>query len=355
MSKGRKSQRGKRKGAARSSPRPEKSVRGGAKGVVGDLGAGHVEGNPPQVRMSPTRILGFLALVALLAVAYLAVSTLIFPSTGALTISYPFDGSVFPPEIVAPTVWWEDGESTANRWRISVEFEGGGGGIEVEVDTTVWAPSQDLWKTIKARTVGEEARISVTGLASLAGLTRTLSSHTISISTSSDSVGAAIFFREVPLPFLFATANLPMMKWRLGDIGSSEPPPIILENLPSCGNCHSFSAVGATLGMDVDVANDKGAYVLTPFEEETVLSREKIFSWNDYYPPGGSVRTFGLLARVSPDGRYVVGGMKDRAVFIPRPDLEYSQLFFPVQGLLSYFDQGAHVLVTNGESLRSEG
>jgi Tfp pilus assembly protein PilF len=31
--------------------------------------------------------------------------------------------------------------------------------------------------------------------------------------------------------------------------------------------------------------------------------------------------------------------MKDRAVFIPRPDPEYSQLFFPVQGLLSCFDR----------------
>jgi hypothetical protein len=37
---------------------------------------------------------------------------------------------------------------------------------------------------------------------------------------------------------------------------------------------------------------------------------------------GRSVRTFGLLARVSPDGRYVIGGIKDRAVFIPRSDLE---------------------------------
>jgi tetratricopeptide (TPR) repeat protein len=279
-----------------------------------------------------------LVLIILILVTFPSLKAFLLPQRGALSIAYPFDGSLFPPEIVSPTIWWEDGDSDANKWQVSVEFGTRHAPIQVDVDTTAWTPDSALWETIKAQTLSADARITVRSLVSLAGLSRALSSQTISISTSPDSVGAPIFFREVPLPFIFATANLPMMRWRLGDIGSHAPPPVVLSDLPACGNCHSFSADGSTLGMDVDVGNDKGAYVLTPFERETVFSRDKIFSWNDYYPPGRSVRTFGLLARVSPDGRYVVGGVRDRAVFIPRPDLEYSQLFFPVLGSLAVFD-----------------
>ncbi|MCP4726371.1 MAG: tetratricopeptide repeat protein, partial [bacterium] len=115
-------------------------------------------------------------------------------------------------------------------------------------------------------------------------------------------------------------------------------PTAILENLPVCGNCHSFSADGSTLGMDVDVANDKGAYVLTEFEENTLISNDKVFSWYDYYEDK-SIPTFGLLARVSPSGNYVVGGMQDRAVFLARDDLYSSQLFFPVIGHLAFYNR----------------
>ncbi|MFH1763088.1 MAG: tetratricopeptide repeat protein [Gemmatimonadota bacterium] len=275
----------------------------------------------------------------LILVTSISVKAFLLPQRGALSIAYPFDGALFPPEIVSPTIGWEDGDSDANEWHVSVEFESGHDPIHVDVDTTFWVPDSALWESIKAETLNTDARITVTSLVSHAGIRKTLSSQTISISTSSDSVGAPIFFREVPLPFIFAMANLPMVKWRLGNIGSYAPPSVVLSDLPVCANCHSFSADGQTLVMDVDVARDKGAYVHTPFETETLFTQDKIFSWNDYYPEGGSIRTFGFLARVSPDGRYVVGGMKDRVVFLPRPDLEYSQIFFPVSGSLAYFDR----------------
>jgi hypothetical protein len=210
-------------------------------------------------RVPPRRVLGFLSLVVLVAIISLGLKTLLFSQRGELTIAYPFDGSVFPPEIIPPNVWWEGGGSDADAWHVAVDFASGHDPIEVDVDTTLWAPSDALWDTIKAESLGTEARITVSSLVTFAGIRRTLSSQTIAISTSPDSVDAPIFFRDVPLPFLFANVNLRMVKWRLGDIGSHERPPVVLEDMPSCGNCHSFSADGQTLGMDVDVANDKGA------------------------------------------------------------------------------------------------
>ena len=45
-----------------------------------------------------------------------------------------------------------------------------------------------------------------------------------------------------------------------------------------------------------------------------------------------------MLPRVSPDGRYVISGVKDRSVFLPRRDILFSQIFFPVMGILAYYD-----------------
>jgi Flp pilus assembly protein TadD len=42
---------------------------------------------------------------------------------------------------------------------------------------------------------------------------------------------------------------------------------------------------------------------------------------------------------VSPDGRYVVSTVKDRAVFVATPDIMFSQLFFPIKGILVVYDR----------------
>ena len=67
------------------------------------------------------------------------------------------------------------------------------------------------------------------------------------------------------------------------------------------------------------------------------LNDENIITWNDYKKGDGEA-TFGLLSKVSPDGRYVVSTVKDRAVFVATPDIWYSQLFFPIKGILVVYD-----------------
>ena len=67
------------------------------------------------------------------------------------------------------------------------------------------------------------------------------------------------------------------------------------------------------------------------------LDDEKIITWSDYKREDGEL-TFGLLSQVSPDGRYVVSTVKDRAVFVATPGIEFSQLFFPIKGILVIYD-----------------
>ena len=42
-------------------------------------------------------------------------------STG-LTITYPYDGAVFPPEMAAPTFQWTDRSTTSTQWLVVFRF-----------------------------------------------------------------------------------------------------------------------------------------------------------------------------------------------------------------------------------------
>jgi tetratricopeptide (TPR) repeat protein len=288
-------------------------------------------------RFRSTRTVGALGLI----LAAVLVALFVWPGLprgeGELSIVYPFDGSVFPPEIIPPVVWWEDADPDAESWRVVVRFEGGAAPIEALVDTTAWTPDASAWELIKRGSVEQPAVLTVSRAGGLPLLGRGSPSDRVALRTATDSVGAPIFYRDVPLPFRFALRNVPMIKWRLGNVASPEPPPTVMTDLPVCGNCHSFSANGSTLGMDVDLGSDKGAYAHTAFEPVTVLSREKLISWSDFVR-GDPVPTFGFLPRVSPDGRHVLAGVKDRAVFLSREDIFFSQIFFPVMGILAYYD-----------------
>jgi tetratricopeptide (TPR) repeat protein len=266
---------------------------------------------------------------------------------GRVVIEYPLEGTLFPPEISAPTVRWRDENDSANLWLVTIEFSDGGGrindfarkgGFETR-PYCEWRPRPRVWEEIKRRSVPGPAVVTVVGVNRQAP-GEALSAGRVTIRTSSDQVGAPLFYREVNLPFVDAVRDPSTIRWRFGSVSAVEPPPVVLENLPVCGNCHSFSADGAVLGMDIDYANDKGSYAITAVRKSMTLDRKAIITWNDYRRDERDP-TFGLLSQVSPDGRYVVSTVKDESVFVPKPGLDFSQLFFPVRGILCVYDRQA--------------
>jgi len=254
-----------------------------------------------------------------------------------LTIRYPLDETLFPPEIVAPTFRWEDSHSKSNMWLVSITFLDSEDRLNVLCRESHWTPREEQWETIKKRSMERDARMTVLGIRRRI-TTKILSAGRISIKTSKDPVGAPLFYREVNLPFIDAVKDPSHIRWRFGSISSPQQPPIILENLPVCGNCHSFPSNGQTLAMDVDYANSKGSYVVTQVAEQMTLTPKDIITWDDYIKEDGE-QTFGLLSQISPDGRYVLSTVKDASVFVPKPDLAFSQLFFPVKGILCVHDR----------------
>lgn len=259
-----------------------------------------------------------------------------------LVIEYPADGTLFPPEIGPPTFIWNDSSRVTDTWLVQIESHHPTSHpkslLKTKVSNQRWTPSKVEWTHMKAASKDKKLRVQIAGVQKHTP-THVLSKGAIFIRTAQDEVGAPIFFREVPLPFDYANTYPENIRYRLGHISPEIPPQVLLDNLPLCGNCHSFSKNGTTMGMDVDYANDKGSYVITDIKKVTNLTPNKIITWSDYKTDDDAL-TFGLLSQLSPDGRHVVSTVKDRSVFVGiKENLAYSQLFFPIKGILVSYDR----------------
>ena len=209
-----------------------------------------------------------------------------------LVIDYPQDGSIFPPEITPPTFLWRDPAGAAASWRIDIAFADGSPAIHTtsagerlrigkidpdcvadtneppkltaqQAEAHTWIPSPAMWTAIKQHSI-DGATVVIRGPVSRAS---------IRIRASRDPAGAPIFYRDVPLmpsevergvikPL--AAAAIPLVAWRLRNL--AEPASrVVLDKMPVCANCHSFSADGKTMGMDLDgLQSNRGLYILAP-------------------------------------------------------------------------------------------
>ncbi|MBC8431222.1 MAG: hypothetical protein H8D96_04825 [Desulfobacterales bacterium] len=216
-----------------------------------------------------------------------------------LTITYPFDGTVFPPEIAAPVIVWQDAGSASKHWLIIVEFRSRLSPIYALVDKQHWMPDQTIWEIIKANSVHGAAKITVCGFDNKHAGNIT-AKNSISILTSKDRVDAAIFYRQVQLPFKVGKKNFKKIKWRLGDISAYEKPAVVMENLDVCASCHLFSKDGTLISMEMNYKDDSGAHFITPVAENIELSGKDFMTWNDFPKPELLPKTRGLFAKISP-------------------------------------------------------
>lgn len=207
------------------------------------------------------------------------------------------------------------------------------------------------WNAIQQHSVAQPATVTITGYRD--GQVAYSQSH-ISLSTSKDEVGAPIFYRDVPLmPSAgsggavqpLAQSAIHLIHWRIRDIHKAESH-TVLKDMPTCANCHSFSADGKTFGMDIDgPANDKGLYAIVPVQKHMTIQSKDMVHWNTDGAVG-KVRV-GFMSQVSPDGRYVLstfaGPAVDRMIdsyYVTNfMDYRFLQVFFPTRGILEYYSR----------------
>ena len=117
-------------------------------------------------------------------------------------ITYPADGTVFPPEIVAPTVLWEDSADTGASWVVVARDSEGNELAREHTTETRWRPAAEQWTAIKERSVTRPVTLQV-------ARERDQASSEIRLRTSLDPVGDSLFYREVPLPVTYTHLTLP--------------------------------------------------------------------------------------------------------------------------------------------------
>jgi hypothetical protein len=145
-----------------------------------------------------------------------------------------------------------------------------------------------------------------------------------------------------------APTAIHLIHWRLRDITKPESH-TVLKDMPTCANCHSFSADGKTFGMDIDgPANDKGLYALVPVQKHMTIQGKDMVHWN---PAGDIGKTrVGFMSQVSPDGRYVLSTFAGPSLKLLESyyvtnfmDYRFLQVFFPTRGVLAWYDRSTGV------------
>src|ERR1035438_783706 len=286
-----------------------------------------------------------------------------------IVIDYPLEGSIFPPDFAPPTFLWRDSEAAATTWELEIAFADGAPAMRLtargepmsigEIDPRCvaesnqppkltpeqaaahsWKPDPAAWSLVKQRSAGRPATVTISG----SGGARAQ----VHISTSKDPVGAPIFYRDVPLmpsevekgvikPII--PSAVPLVGWRLRNVAETGSR-LVMEGLPTCANCHSFSKDGKTLALDVDgPQNDKGTYAIVSLAPQTSIRTEDVFTWNDSpdKPPGQ--RTIGFMAQLSPDARYAVTTVNEDVFVDNFKDYRFLQVFYPTRGILAWYER----------------
>jgi tetratricopeptide (TPR) repeat protein len=305
-----------------------------------------------------------------------------------LAIDYPLDGSVFPPDMAAPIFLWRDPVAGAVSWRIEVSFAVGSPVIHLtakgermqigEIDprcisptnefpkltakqaaSHTWVPDAATWSAIRKRSVAAPATVTISGFGA-SDSRRAVSSGHILLHTSVDPVGAPIFYRDVPLmPSKSETGVIkpldsravPLIAWRLRDVAQPRSR-VLLEDMHTCANCHSFSRDGKTMGMDLDgPENDKSLYTLVSVQEKMTIRNEDVLSWTSFRGELGTQLREGFMSQVSPDGRRVITTVKPPGTkgtqfyYVANfADYKFLQVFYPTRGVLVWYDRATRKL-----------
>ena len=303
-----------------------------------------------------------------------------------LNIDVPLNGAIYPPDIIPPQFQWRDDNPAATIWRIEILFGEHAKTIRIwsngekmqlgpldqslqgyvpptltpeEAVAHTWRPDSKTWDQIKKHSVSAPATVIISGYVNQSAA-QPVSHEQATIQTSRDPVGAPLFYRDVPLiPPAPETAQrgvikplpdsvLPKIKWQLRYINKPQPR-TMMTGLPTCGNCHSFSRDGKTLGIDVDgPANDKNLYALVPLHKVSTISNDYLVRWSAFSEEGGQKR-FGFMSQVSPDGKYVINSIDvphargtrvlDRLYNGFYWFYGFGQVFYPTRGVLAWYSK----------------
>lgn len=218
-----------------------------------------------------------------------------------------------------------------------------------------WQPAAAEWAQILKRAGERAATVNVSGLA--AG--RVLSEARVEIRISQDQVGAPIFYRDVPLMPVetepgtiqpLSPYAVRLVKWRVRSVSETQGK-VVMDGLPVCANCHSFSGDGRVMGMDLDgLRRNKGRYFLAGVGPEVNVRNQDVIQWTSEQGRLENAIRVGFMSQVSPAGDAVVttvdtpGSTSSNYYVANFTDYRFLQVFFPTHGRLAWYSRASGML-----------
>jgi len=260
---------------------------------------------------------------------------------GSISIDYPLNGSLFPPDMAPPTFQWRDPAAEARAWQIDVTFADGSAPLRLtskgefmqvgpidkraisdtnklpeltpeQAAAHTWKPDAAAWDAIRKHAVSGAATVTISGVAD----GRPVSHGSMQLQVSTDPVGAPIFYRDVPL-------------------------------MPS----ETEKGFIKPLATGAIPQNDKGMYSLMPIAKQMTIRSQDVISWASFPTENSSPVRVGFMSQVSPDGRYVVttirppGSRSSNFYYVANfKDYRFLQVFYPTRGVLAWYDRAGKKL-----------
>jgi len=159
-----------------------------------------------------------------------------------LTVAYPCDGALFPPNLVSPFVTWSDPAN--DRWQVRLSVAGTELAWRFLVDERRWRVPDDVWRTVKENAVERDAVLEVRGIVRDDPECPVHRSKTVRFRVSADPADDFIVYRLVAPPFV--SLKTPDLYTR--DIRQREPRLLLDARDHYCVNCHTFSSQEGNTG-----------------------------------------------------------------------------------------------------------
>ena len=291
----------------------------------------------------------------------------------ALTIDYPLDGTIVPPEILAPTFLWHDAAPQADAWLVDVTYGPASSHVYLLIAGAAARAGRDrpdgpvlherdlpadavsgfgpVVETLGTRVAGDQEVLDGrVGDRDDHGLRqRDTGERGLSGPDDAEHVdrsgGGADLLSRCPVD---AATGVGKHDHAAAQGRAAADQVASARHLASREPGHAqryalvrqlsqlFRGRQATMGMDIDgPRGDKGAYAIADITKDMVISKDEVISWNTFKDK--TKKTLGFMSRMSPDGRYAVTTLNELIFVANYRDYKFGQVFYPTAGILAYY------------------
>ena len=160
-----------------------------------------------------------------------------------LRVTYPPEGALFPPNLCAPFITWDDGVN--DLWQVIIEVPDAGLKWRHVARGRRWRVPRGVWRAICRDAVAHDARIQVAGVRRHGQQSSVQASKPVSFRVSADHADDYLVYRLVA-PALHADSTPSTF---VRHIGSSKATLLLSSRGAYCFGCHVFSSSAGDRGL----------------------------------------------------------------------------------------------------------